>query len=257
MKLNSKIFGDKSDDLIIIHGLFGCGDNWNMIGKRLSAFWRVHLLDLRNHGRSPHSDLFNYEVMSEDIMSYCINNNIQNPIILGHSLGGKVAMNFAFQYPKKVKKIIIGDIAPKKYPIHFHKQILKTIIDLDMKKFKSRKEVESALSNNIENPSVRLFIMKNLYRLENREFGWRLNVEMLCKNIDKINDFCLLSGVCQVPIHFIRGSRSDYITDEDIQNISNYFSSVSFATIADAGHWLHADQPELFYNEVLRFCNTQ
>ena len=138
MKLYSKIYGDGSEDLIIIHGLFGMSDNWNSLGKDFSKYYKVHLVDLRNHGRSPHSEQFDYEVMCEDIIQYIEDHNINKSIILGHSLGGKVAMKLAFTYPQKIERLIVADIAPRKYSTDFHKNLLMKLVRLQLAGFKTR-----------------------------------------------------------------------------------------------------------------------
>ena len=162
MKLYSKIYGDKGHDLIIIHGLFGMSDNWNALGKKFAKYCKVHLIDLRNHGRSPHSTEFNYDVMSEDVLEYMEDNNIVDPIILGHSLGGKVAMKFAFTYPDKIEKLIVVDIAPRQYNTDFHKNLLATLYKLPLVDFDKREEIDKLLSDTFEDKGMRLFLLKNL-----------------------------------------------------------------------------------------------
>ena len=149
MKLFSKIYGDGQDHLIIIHGLFGMSDNWNTLGKRFSEHYTVHLVDLRNHGRSPHSDEFNYDLMSSDIMKYISENNIKKPSILGHSLGGKVAMKVAIDHPNIIRKLIVADIAPKKYNTSFHQDLLLKISKINLNLYSKRNDVEKALSYSI------------------------------------------------------------------------------------------------------------
>ena len=254
MKLYSKIYGDKAQDLIIIHGLFGMSDNWNSLGKQFSKYCRVHLIDLRNHGRSPHSDEFSYEVMCGDVLEYMEDNNIINPIILGHSLGGKVAMKFAFLYPDKIEKLIVADIAPRRYDTDFHQNLLSTLYRLPLDNFEKREEIDRVLSETYEDKGMRLFLLKNLYRKENKEFAWRFNIEVLLEQVSNIQEADFVKGICKIPTHFIRGANSNYITSEDELIINKYFSDFSIATIDGAGHWLHAENPERFYNEVVGFC---
>ncbi len=254
MKLYSKIYGDKAQDLIIIHGLFGMSDNWNSLGKQFSKYCRVHLLDLRNHGRSPHSDDFNYEVMCGDVLEYMEDNNIEKPIILGHSLGGKVAMKFAFLYPDKIEKLIVADMAPRRYDTGFHQNLLSTLYRLPLENFEKREEIDKLLASTYEDKGMRLFLLKNLYRNENKEFAWRFNIEVLLEKVNNIQEADFVKGVCDVPTHFIRGENSNYITTEDELIINKHFLDFSIATIEEAGHWLHAEQSEIFYNEVMGFC---
>tara|TARA_B110000240_G_C13375778_1_gene400250 strand:- start:14 stop:784 length:771 start_codon:yes stop_codon:yes gene_type:complete len=254
MKLHSKIYGDKGQDLIVIHGLFGMGDNWNSLGKQFSKYCKVHLIDLRNHGRSPHSADFNYEVMCEDILEYMEDKDISNPIILGHSLGGKLAMKFAFTHPDKIEKLIVADISPRKYNTDFHQNLLRTLYKLPLEDFDKREEIDEVLSSIYEDKGMRLFLLKNLYRNENKEFSWRFNIEVLLEKVSNIQEADFIEGVCSIPTHFLRGGNSDYISSADELIINKHFSDFSIATIDGAGHWLHAEKPEQFYNEVMGFC---
>ena len=254
MKLFSKIYGDKGQDLIVIHGLFGMSDNWNTLGKQFAKYCRVHLIDLRNHGKSPHSTDFNYDVMSEDVLGYMKDHKIQKPILLGHSLGGKVAMKFAFTYPDKIDKLIVADIAPRKYNTDFHQNLLSALYKLPLEDFTKREEVDHALSLFVEDKGIRFFLLKNLYRNENKEFAWRFNIEVLLEKVNNIQEADFVKGICEIPTHFIRGGNSNYITTQDELIINKHFSDFSIATIDGAGHWLNAEKPERFYDEVMGFC---
>lgn len=253
MKLFSKTYGDKGQDLIVIHGLFGMSDNWNTLGKKFAKYCKVHLLDLRNHGRSPHSNEFNYDVMCADILEYITDNDISKPIILGHSLGGKVAMKFAFSYPDKMEKLIVADISPRDYNTDFHQNLLKVLYKLPLEDFNKREEVDAALSLSLDNKGIRLFLLKNLYRNEQKEFAWRFNIEVLLEKVSNIQDSSFIDGVCDIPTHFIRGGNSNYVTSADEIIINKHFSDFSICTIDGAGHWLHAENPDRFYNEVMGF----
>jgi len=254
MKLHSKIYGDKGQDLIIIHGLFGMSDNWNSPGKQFAKYCKVHLIDLRNHGRSPHAKEFNYDVMCEDVLEYMADHNIHKPILLGHSLGGKVAMKFAFTYPEKIEKLIVADIAPREYNTDFHKNLLATLYKLPLEDFSKREEIDTLLASTFEDRGMRLFLMKNVYRNENKEFAWRFNIDVLLEKIHNIQDSSFVSGKLNVPTHFIRGGKSDYINSTDELLIKKHFTDFSICTIDGAGHWLHAENPERFYDEVMGFC---
>ena len=253
MELYSKIYGNKGQDLIIIHGLFGMSDNWNTLGKKFSKYCKVHLIDLRNHGRSPHSNDFNYEVMCHDILEYMDNNNISNPIILGHSLGGKVAMKFAFTYPDKLEKLIVADIAPRLYNSDFHKNILATLKKLPLQNFKKREEIDNVLSSFYKDKGMRFFLLKNLYRNKKNAFAWRFNIDVLLEKVQNVQQASFVSGKLNVPTHFIRGSNSDYINSSDELLIKKHFTDFSIGEIKGAGHWLHAEKPECFYDEVMGF----
>ena len=254
MKLYSKIHGNKGQDLIVIHGLFGMSDNWNTLGKKFSKYYKVHLIDLRNHGRSPHSDDFNYDVMCEDVLEYMDDNGIEKPILLGHSLGGKVSMKFAFEYPQRIEKLIVADISPRKYNSDLNKKLLSTLYKLPLEDFEKRDEIDNLLFSIIEDKGMRLFLLKNLYRNQKKEFGWRFNIDVLLEKVNNIQVADFAKGICEIPTHFIRGGNSNYITTEDEIIINNLFSDFSICTIEGAGHWRQAESPERFYDEVLGFC---
>ena len=253
MKLYSKIYGDKGQELIIMHGLLGMSDNWNSLGKKFAKYCKVHLVDLRNHGRSPHADEFNYDVMCDDLLEYMQDNNIQKPILLGHSLGGKVAMKFAFTYPEKIEKLIVGDISPKKHNTDFVHNVLQTLCKLPLENFEKREEIDMILSSIYKDKGMRLFLLKNLCRNENKEFAWRFNIDVLLEKVSNIQEADFVKGVCDVPTYFIKGGSSNYITAEDELIINKHFSDFSITTIDGAGHWLHAEKPEEFYSEAMEY----
>jgi esterase len=169
-------------------------------------------------------------------------------------LGGKVAMKFAFTYPDKIEKLIVVDIAPRQYNTDFHKNLLATLYKLNLEGFNKREEIDSVLSSTYEDKGMRLFLLKNLYRNENKEFAWRFNIEVLLEKVNNIREADFVKGMCKIPTHFIRGGNSNYITTQDELIINKHFSDFSIATIDGAGHWLHAEKPERFYNEVMGFC---
>jgi pimeloyl-ACP methyl ester carboxylesterase len=212
------------------------------------------LIDLRNHGKSPHSTDFNYDVMSEDVLGYMKDHKIQKPILLGHSLGGKVAMKFAFTYPDKIDKLIVADIAPRKYNTDFHQNLLSALYKLPLEDFTKREEVDHALSLFVEDKGIRFFLLKNLYRNENKEFAWRFNIDVLLEKVSNIQEADFVKGICEIPTHFIRGGNSNYITSDDELIINKHFSDFSICTIDGVGHWLHTENPERFYDEVMGFC---
>ena len=250
----SRVYG-KGAPLVIIHGLFGMSDNWNTLGKRFAEKFNVHIVDLRNHGRSFHSNDFSYDLMAEDIEKYIYSLNLDNPIIIGHSLGGKVGMNLAFRNNIKFRKLIVVDIAPKKYSVDFHKNILEFLSSISIKEFSSRVQIDEILSSEIKDFSVRQFLMKNLYRDTKKEFNWRFNIMVLKEKLNNISDVDFLDKKINIPTLFLSGERSNYINEDDKQLISYYFDNYQIYTIANSGHWIHAEQPELFYNSVISFIN--
>ncbi len=252
MKLFSRVYGE-GDPMIIIHGLFGMSDNWNTLGKRFAKNYNVHLIDLRNHGRSPHSDIFDYNTISRDILEYIDDNRLSNSIILGHSLGGKVAMKIAFDHTNYISKLIVVDISPREYDINFHVDLLNHITKIDLSNFIKRSEVDKSLSVYIKESTIRFFLMKNLYRDEQNKFCWRFNIKVLMKELEKIKCAEFLKGLNSIETLFLKGGRSNYITCNDEKLIFSHFTNVKIREIENTGHWLHAENPDLFYKKVMNF----
>ena len=253
MKLHSKKYGDKGQDLIVIHGLFGMSDNWSTLGRKFSKHFKVHLIDLRNHGRSPHSTEFNYDVMCEDLIEYIEDYNLKKPLVIGHSLGGKVAMKLAFTHAEILEKLLIADISPRRYNTNFHENLLKILYRLPLEDFDRREDIEEILAETFENRGMRLFLMKNLFRNEYNKFAWRFNIDVLLEKVSNIQEAEFINSKCNVPTLFIRGGDSNYVTSEDEIIIKKHFTNFSISTIEGAGHWLHAEKPDLFYDEVIKF----
>ena len=254
MKLFYRQVGENGTPIIILHGIFGSSDNWLTIGKVLGETHQVFLIDQRNHGQSPRSEDFDYNVMAEDLKEFINDHNIENPILLGHSMGGKTVMQFAMNYPDRFSKMIVVDIAPKFYPVH-HSMILQGLASIDLKTLKSRTEANDLLKRFEENEGVRQFLLKNLWRnpAKNNEFDWRINVPVITKNIDIVG--FELSGEKSVkkPVLFIKGSESNYIQPEDERKIWELFPDYELITIEGAGHWVQADKPKEFVEIVQRF----
>ena len=163
MLLHSKILGDSENHILILHGFLGSGDNWITIARKLNfEGFTVHLIDQRNHGRSFHSENFDYQLMSNDLLKYIKHHNIEDPILIGHSMGGKTAMKFSLEFPKLVRKLFVLDISPKEYPIH-HQSIIDSLESLDFNSLSTRKEIDNKLKKSIEQPELRNFLMKNIF----------------------------------------------------------------------------------------------
>lgn len=251
MVLHSQILGT-GKPFLILHGFLGMSDNWKTLGLRWSEDgYEVHLLDLRNHGRSFHSDDFSYEVMAEDIERYCEEHNLPEIILLGHSMGGKVAMQFAVTYPDKVSKLIVADIGPKAYPPH-HQDILKALSSLNLNKIKSRGEADAVLSEYIKDEGTRLFLLKNLYRNDKKKFDLRINLPVLSEKIDEVGVALSESSIFKGDVLFVGGENSHYIEPMDEIGIKHNFPKAIIKEVANAGHWLHADNPEELYS----ICNA-
>lgn len=244
--LYSKIEGE-AKPLLILHGFLGMSDNWKTIGTQFAANgFQVHLLDLRNHGKSFHSDEFSYEIMAQDVYDYCLANNLEKVNIIGHSMGGKTAMLFAAKHPEIIEKLIIADIGPKFYPQH-HQTILAGLNAVDFSKKPSRTEVEEILSQYITDFGTRQFLLKSLYWIEPGQLAFRFNLVVFNLKIDEIGKPLPANSLFMKPTLFIRGGNSDYILDEDFENIQKHFPKSKIETIPNVGHWLHAENPQLFY----------
>lgn len=237
--------------LVILHGLFGSSDNWQSLALRFSSFFQVHLIDLRNHGRSPWSDVHTYEAMVFDLKDYFEKHRLAEAFLLGHSMGGKVAMFFSQQHPRFISKLVVADMGIKEYPMH-HQHVLSAIHALDLTQLKTRVEGEHILERHLENAGVRQFLLKNLYRETKDSFAWRMNVVALERSMPEI--LCALPSIeSWIPTLFLRGSLSNYILDQDIPSIESVFPDSQTKTLEGAGHWLHAEQPEMFFDEVMGF----
>ncbi len=249
MELYSQIKGE-GEALIIMHGVFGMGDNWQTLGRKWSKNYEVHLLDMRNHGRSPHSDEFSYEVMSDDLEEYLDKHKIEQAYILGHSMGGKVGMLFATLNPERTRKLIVGDIAPRAYEPH-HGQILDALQSLDLENIESRGEAEEQFA--ISEAGTRQFLLKSLHWTDDKKLAWRFNVEVIAREIERVTDSLPAQAIYHGPTLFIRGGKSNYIEDDDLNDIHGHFPEARLETIADAGHWLHAEKPQEFDKIVRDF----
>lgn len=241
--------------IIILHGLFGISDNWTTYARRLSMEgFEVITVDLRNHGRSPHSDVFNYLALTDDLYDFIDEHEIENPIIIGHSMGGKVAMRFALENTEMVKKLVVVDISLKPYgPRKNHLKIIEAMNAIDLNKIKSRNQVDAQLANYISELRIRQFILKNLNRTQNNTFEWRINIDGIKKNLSKMFDGIDTMEHFQKETMFIRGGASDYILTEDYDHIRFNFPNAEIITIEGASHWVHVEAMEKFYQLTLGF----
>ncbi|ARN78163.1 alpha/beta hydrolase [Nonlabens spongiae] len=250
--LHSLIMGE-GRPMVILHGFLGMADNWKTLGKQFSENgFNVHILDQRNHGRSPHSDLFDYQEMAQDVKNYCQKHDLSDIILIGHSMGGKIAMIAAQQFPELIEKLIIADIAPKTYPPH-HSDIIKALESVDFSKVNRRSDADEMLEPFINDFGTRQFLLKSLYRKKDKSYGWRFNLPVLGAAQNSVGIHEDFIEPVQIPTLFIRGGKSGYITDSDKLLIDHAFAKAELATITEAGHWLHAEQPEKFYDYVIDF----
>jgi len=250
MQLFFRRFGEKGNQpVVILHGLFGISDNWVTYGKRLSQQgYEVFIPDQRNHGQSPQSDNFNYLALTDDLFDFIDDKEIEDPIIIGHSMGGKVAMRFVLENPLLVKKLIVVDISLKAYgPRKQHLNIIKAMKSIDLSTIKSRQQVEEELIKYIPEPRIRLFILKNLHRKSKDEFEWRLYFQGIEKSLTEMFDAIDTSVKYDKPTLFIKGGASDYILLEDFEQIRYNFPNAEIVTIENASHWVHVEVAERFY----------
>lgn len=239
--------------LIVLHGFMGMSDNWKTLGAQYAQNgFQVHLLDLRNHGRSFHSDVFNYEAMVQDVVDYCNENNLTNIDCIGHSMGGKVAMLLATQFPNLIDNLIVADIGPKFYPQH-HQTILEGLNAVDFSLKPSRSEVEEIVSKHITDFGTRQFLLKSLYWVEPGQLAFRFNLAVFNTQIEQIGTALPENALFEKPTLFIRGGNSDYILDSDFEVIKHHFPKAAIATITNVGHWLHAEKPQEFFEITTHF----
>ena len=230
--------------LIILHGLFGMSDNWLSIASRIAERHTVYIPDQRNHGRSPNNDRFNYQVLVDDLMQFMNLHSLNSVRLIGHSMGGKVAMQAAIKYPEKFTKLVVVDIAPKKYATHFFKSLLEQLTKINLDRVKSYSEVNEQMALKISSPLIRQFVLKNLYRDEQHNFRWRIDLNSINNNIDSIVDSSVYGGVYEDDTLFIRGGESEYVLDSDMPNIKTIFPNAQVYTIPLATHWVHSDAPD-------------
>ena len=244
MKLNYKKLGE-GRPLIILHGLFGSLDNWMTLAKSWSEKFEVYLVDQRNHGQSSHSDEFSYPIMAEDLKEIMDDLNLNTAILLGHSMGGKTVMEFSMNYPEKVEKLIVVDIAPVAYEVH-HYIIIEALKSVPLESVSSRKEAESYLSKYISDLGTKQFLLKNLYWENKETLGWRFNLTVLSDSIVPISQYAIKDGVFEKSTLFVSGSKSDYVTSEYRPRIQSKFPNSTLQVIEGAGHWVHAEKMKEF-----------
>ena len=242
--------------LIILHGLLGSGDNWQTLSRKVFAeHFQVFTVDQRNHGRSPHSEVFDYPTMVADLVAFMDEHRLDHVYLLGHSMGGKAAMHFALTHPDRTDSLVVVDIAPKIYP-PAHTVIFDALRNLDLDAHSSRATIDAALRPQIPNDAVRSFLLKNLRRDGNGGYAWKVNIESIHRNYTHLSDSLEADGLYEGPTLFIRGGASDYVADEDTELIISFFPDAEIVTIDEAGHWVHADKPQEFAEVVLEFWDV-
>lgn len=252
--MNYKTFG-QGEPLIILHGLFGSLDNWQTIGKTLAEHFLVFLVDQRNHGRSPHFDDMSYPILAEDLREFMESHWIYRAHIVGHSMGGKTAMQFALHYPDMVDRLVVIDIAPKQYP-GGHEEIFQALLDLRIDRLESRQEAEAFLSQRIASPAVLQFLLKNITRQTNGNYAWKMNLPVLYRHYRHLLDNITGNEVYDAPVLFLRGGNSSYVLPEDGPAIRDLFPQSRIETVPHAGHWVHAEAPDEVINHINNFLKA-
>jgi esterase len=251
MKLAYRQFGN-GHPLIILHGLYGSGDNWFTVGKALSKHFEVFLIDQRNHGLSPHQKEMSSSLMTSDLEEFFNDKKIENAHIVGHSMGGKIAMHFALQNPEKISKLVVVDVAMKSYQesenlkreVSIHRKIIDSLGKLDISNSRSRADIDLQLSDDFKEKSLRDFLLKNLKRRSTGEFYWSINIQSLKENLLNILEEVESGGkTFNKPVLLVVGKKSDYVTKEDYVQFRKVFPNIRIEEI-EAGHWIHAEQPE-------------
>lgn len=252
MKLNFKQYSESGEPLIILHGLFGSLSNWGGQSRQLATDFTVYGLDLRNHGASPHSNDMNYTVMAQDVLEFMDDHGIERCHLLGHSMGGKTAMQAALSAPHRIDRLIVVDIAPVRYSGQ-HDSILDGLEAIDLGSIASRNEADKILAEYVPDELVRQFLLTNLVRAAEGEFNWRINLSVLKDSYDRLREAPASDGVFEGPTLFIKGALSNYIDEEHRDAILARFPSAKTKVIMHTGHWLHAEKPQTFYRIVHGF----
>ncbi len=251
MELYHQHFGE-GKPMIILHGLFGMSDNWVALAKRYAEDYSVHVIDQRNHGRSQWHDVFNYAAMVDDVLEFMESHQMESAVFLGHSMGGKVSMQFALDNPEKVEKLIVADISADAYN-HTHDTFIEAMLSIEVEKYDKRSEVSKAMKEKIEDERIRQFLMKNLHWKDRSTMGWKANLKVIHENLHEVFRAMDAPMPFPKPTLFVRGGNSLYIRDKHIPRIKKLFSMASIETIEGASHWLHAEKPDEFYHLTMKF----
>lgn len=257
MTLYHRQYGDDGPPLIILHGLLGESGNWHTLSRKVfSKHFRVFAVDQRNHGRSPHYEEIDYPVMAVDLEAFMDEQDLGKATILGHSMGGKTAMQFAATYPERVDRLVVVDIAPRAYPVK-HDRFTAALMELDLGAYSSRSEIDKALGEKVSSWPIRQFLLKNLsYDPEAESYHWQPNLEVIHRHHDRLAAALELEEPISMETLFVRGEKSKYVTSSDLAQIWDLFPNAHVATVEGAGHWVHAEKPEEFANVVLEFLEA-
>jgi pimeloyl-ACP methyl ester carboxylesterase len=253
MELHFEASG-KGEPLIVLHGLFGSLDNWRSISARLSGQFSVFALDQRNHGGSPHAAQMDYALMAQDVVEFLDLRGLSQANVLGHSMGGKTAMQLALSYRDRVNRLIVADIAPRTYP-PWHQKMIAAMLGLDLDHFESRTQIEAALAPAVPDLPTRRFLLKNVTRKQDNGFHWRMGLEQIQANYSRLTEAVIAGEPFLKPVLFILGANSDYVLETDVPGIRSLFPQAEIKTVADADHWIHTQSPEQFVDLVTEFLS--
>ncbi|MEF8815621.1 MAG: alpha/beta fold hydrolase [Salinibacter sp.] len=252
MELFYNQYGDSGPPFILLHGLLGAHGNWHTLSR--TAFQnvaRVYAVDQRNHGRSPHADAMDYPTLAADLHRFIDQNDLAPAAVLGHSMGGKTAMQTALEYTDRVDRLIVVDMAPKAYPPH-HTDLLDALARIDPEAYESRDAIDEALAEDVPSWPIRQFLLKNL-DYDGDTYSWRMNLDAIRAHYDDITAALPTGATFEGPALFVRGGASDYVADEDMDGIRARFPNARLVTIDGAGHWVHADAPDALAETVTDF----
>jgi len=238
--------------VIILHGLFGSLDNWAYVSQQLAERFRIFSLDQRNHGQSPHTPEMNYRLLAGDLRDFMQQHGLSSAAMMGHSMGGKAAMEFALTWPGMVDRLVVVDMAPRSYPRR-HDGLFDALLAVDLRNFRTRGQVDEALAPSIPEAGVRRFLLKSLAQTSPGVFEWRFNLPVLRDHYPELTKALEPGRRCDRPALFIRGEKSDYVRAEDIAGIHELFPKAKIETIAGASHWVHAESAEKFVSVVGNF----
>jgi esterase len=256
LKLAFREYGSGTP-LIILHGLFGQSDNWNTLAKKYAEHdLHVFTVDQRNHGLSPHSDTFTFESMADDLHEFIAEHDLKSPVLMGHSMGGKTVLHFEQKYKNIASRLIIADISARAYPPH-HQDVLKALNAVNLDAIHNRKEAEAILSQHISDFGTKQFLLKNLYWKHQDEglLDWRFNLKVITHDYDNVTK-SVPFFTSDTPVLIINGEKSQYVTEEDVIDYKARFSNCRFITLKDAGHWVHAEKPQQYFDSTLGFIKS-
>ncbi len=253
MKLFFRTYGN-GKPLVVLHGLFGSSDNWLTQAKLLSDRFKVYTLDLRNHGQSPHDSEFTYADMVDDLFEFFTDENLTDVTLIGHSMGGKAAMNFALAHPDKIAELVVVDIAPRLYDLE-HYVIADGLAEIPIEKISSRNEADDILKNFVSDSGTRQFLLKNLQRKSEGGFSWKINLPVIREKLKNVGDDLQFEGTFVKPTLFIRGQRSSYVLDTDWPRITSIFPMARLKSL-DTGHWVQAEKPEEFVSVLTQWLDS-